>query len=276
MDNSLPSRADAIRSAQMLLADERTVFLKVETTGIGRRDEVVEIAIVHALSGDVLVNSLVKPSFRYPMHDKLKHGLTYDMLMDAPLITGLSIEEILNGKKVIVYGKTFAQDQIAQSFRGQDLYFDDRATWHCAMTLYGAFEGVMDDYGRKHKWWKFDDALDNLHVNNTQRNHRALEEAKTIGLLLWQIAYRGDAQTVKAKRDPLPRPTLNMSESEFFRSLEQNDDGEGHSRAGQEYVRFDSGPREDEKPFKASDYYAASYPDDEGEFDSYDDYGGDE
>lgn len=211
---TLPTRADAIRSAQMLLTDDRTVFLKVETTGVGPRDEVVEIAIVHALTGDILLNSLVRPSFRYPMHDKLKHGLTYDMLADAPTIDQLNIHNILSGKKIVVYGKTFAKDRIAQSYCALPSDVEsaigsaDVPSWHCAMTLYGAFEGVMSEYGAGHKWWKFDDALDNLHINNTQRNHRALEEAKTIGLLLWNIAYRGDAATITPKRVKLPRPLL--------------------------------------------------------------------
>jgi len=203
-----PDRQDAIEAAATILESDRTVFLKVETTGLSPRDEVVEIAIVHALSGDVLLNTLVQPTRSYYLHDKLKHGISYDMLTDAPVITALNLPVLLDGKKVIVYGKDFAQKMIRQSYMAHGAIFNPACTWHCAMTLYGAYEGIESAYGDGYKWWKFDDALDNLHINNTARNHRALEEAKTIGLLLWNIAYRGDAQSIK--RDPLPRPSLDL------------------------------------------------------------------
>ena len=271
---TLPSRADAIRSANMLLSDPRTVFLKVETTGIGPRDEVVEIAIVQAVTGDVLLNSLVKPSFRYPLHDKLKHGLAYDMLADAPHFADLPVYEILKGKKIVVYGKTFARDRMAQSYGiPAEMFAPVDSVFICAMTLYGAYEGVMNTYGTGHKWWKFDDACDNLHINNTQRNHRALEEAKTIGLLLLKIGQAADAVTVK--RDPLPkRARLDMDDLIYYR-----DDHTAKSAfAAMGYPDSDdieSLEKESGKPFKPSDYYAASYPDNEDEFDSFDDYNDD-
>lgn len=207
---SKTARQTAIHAAATILESALTVFLKVETTGLTARDEVVEIAIIHALSGDVILNTLVQPTQRYTLHDKLKHGIAYDTLADAPAIHALNLEALLDGKKVIVYGKDFASKMIHQSYAARGAAFMPNCTWHCAMTLYGQFEGVLSDYGSGYKWWKFDDALENLHVNNTKRNHRALEEAKSIGLLLWNIAYRSDAQTVK--HDPLPRPVLDMSD----------------------------------------------------------------
>lgn len=240
---TLPTRQQAISAAAIILADPATVFLKVETTGLGNQDEVVEIAIVHALTGDVLLNSLVKPSFRYAMHDKLKHGIRYDSLADAPVITALNIPSLLRDKRVIVYGKDFARKMISQSYAAHGVGFNPDCEWNCAMTLYGAYEQVMSEYGSGHKWWKFDDALENLHVNNERRNHRALEEAKTIGLLLYQIAYRGDA--VKVKRDPLPRPVLDFDE-------------------------IDAPPKPRE-PYDQSAFFASSgYPDNEDDFENED------
>lgn len=276
---TLPTRADAIRSANALLSDPRTVFLKVETTGIGPRDEVVEIAIIHAVTGDVLLNSLVKPSFRYPMHDKLKHGLTYDMLAEAPLATELYLHVALQGKKVIVYGKDFARKMIGQSYAAQGGVFmpnegrDHDVTWHCAMTLYGAYEGVMSAYGNDYKWWKFDDALDNLHINNEKRNHRALEEAKTIGLLLYQIGQAADA--VKVKRDPLPRPSLSELRDDKLYYRDEHDAKAAFAAMGYpDSNDIEALEKESGKPFNPSDYYANSYPDNEDEFDSFDDYNG--
>lgn len=253
---TLPTRADAIRSANALLNDPRTVFLKVETTGISNQDEVVEIAIIHALTGDVLLNSLVKPSFRYPMHDKLKHGLTYDMLADAPRLVDLGLHALFQGKKVIVYGKDFARKMIGQSYAAQGGVFmpnegrDHDVTWHCAMTLYGAYEGVMSAYGNDYKWWKLDDALENLHINNEKRNHRALEEAKTIGLLLFQIGQAADA--VKVKRDPLPRSRL---------SYIQDDDHGSDYLTEEEWEEQDGRGQDIEEAHNHYDRYA--YPGDD-------------
>lgn len=203
-------RSDAIAAAAVILADKDAVFLKVETTGLDVRAEVVEIAVIHALSGDVLLNTLVKPSRPYALHSKLLHGIAYDTLADAPAITSLRLVTLLHNKKVIVYGKDFAQKMIRQSHEANGVGFHPQCSWHDVMTLYGAFEGIENDYGTGYKWWRFDDACENLHVNNSKRNHRALEEAKTIGLLLYQISTRGEAVTTK--RDPLPRPVLDLDE----------------------------------------------------------------
>jgi DNA polymerase-3 subunit epsilon len=201
MDTS--DRKDVIAFAAQLLDSPDTVFLKVETTGLRSGDEVVEIAVVEALTGNVLLNSLVKPSRPYVLHDKLKHGLSYDALADAPAITSFDLNTLLYRKHIIVYSD-YAARLISQSYAAHDAAFQPEATWHDLMKMYGAYEGIENDYGTGFKWWRFDDALENMHVNNERRNHRALEEAKTIGLLMWQIAYRGDAKTIKT--DPLPAP----------------------------------------------------------------------
>lgn len=269
----MSDRSIAIKAAQTILASDHAVFLKVETTGISPTDEVVEIAIVHAATGEILLNTLVKPSFRYPMHDKLLHGITYDMLMNEDPITANYVDVILEGKQVIVFYKKFAEDHIRQSYVTQGKTFEPRCTWHCVMTLYGAFEGVMSDYGGGFKWWKFDDACENLHVNNTARNHRALEEAKSIGLLLYQIAASGDAVKM-IKRDPLPRPVLDfddMTEDEPMPYDQNSDYNFFHASSG-----FMPEKKKEDKPYTPKTYYADAYPDNEDEFDSYDDYGGDE
>ena len=84
------------------------VVLDTETSGFNSEDEIIEIAIAD-LDGNTLLNSLVKPSCEVSSEAQNVHGISKDMLQDAPTFLELypKIQEALQGKQICIYNKNF-------------------------------------------------------------------------------------------------------------------------------------------------------------------------
>ena len=61
------------------------VIFDTETTGLDKTDEVIEIACVD-IDGNVLLDTLVKPTCRVSDGARAIHGISDDQLTHAPLI----------------------------------------------------------------------------------------------------------------------------------------------------------------------------------------------
>jgi DNA polymerase III epsilon subunit-like protein len=77
------ARAKAITWAVAAAQDPRVVYLDTETTGFGKRAEIVDIAVVDG-GGQVLFESLVRPTRRIPAEVIAIHGITNADVKDAP------------------------------------------------------------------------------------------------------------------------------------------------------------------------------------------------
>lgn len=82
--------------AQRLL-EHRCLMLDTETTGMGENDEVIELAIGDSYSGTIIFEGLIKPSVPVNPEASKIHGITDDLLKDAP-----SIEEIWDKVNALV------------------------------------------------------------------------------------------------------------------------------------------------------------------------------
>ncbi|MGL5381730.1 3'-5' exonuclease [Clostridium sp.] len=84
------------------------VILDTETTGLYQDHEVIEIAIMD-LKGDVLYNSLIKPTRNVPDDAIQIHGITNEMVAEAPTIENEidKIDAILQGKVILAYNSEF-------------------------------------------------------------------------------------------------------------------------------------------------------------------------
>lgn len=100
-------RADAASWAAEVLADPAAVVLDTETTGLDGA-YLVEIAIV-AGDGRVLLESLVNPGVPIPAEVIEIHGITDNMVRDAPTFAELlpRIEAALTGRRVVIYNAEF-------------------------------------------------------------------------------------------------------------------------------------------------------------------------
>jgi DNA polymerase-3 subunit epsilon len=94
-------RQDAIRFAKTKLA-VKPLYLDTETTGLRDLDEIVEISILDH-DGGVLFDSLVRPTCRIPADAIAIHGITDDMVRDAPRWIDIwpEVEAVLRGPILI-------------------------------------------------------------------------------------------------------------------------------------------------------------------------------
>jgi DNA polymerase-3 subunit epsilon len=184
-------RETALRSAafgwlgQLLEGD--FVVLDTETTGLGRRDEVIEIGVVDA-DGRTLLESMVWPrAERVPAASTRVHGLRLDDLRGAPTWPRVleRLQEVTRGRRILAWNAPFDERIALQSSR----------LWHvphglpafeCAMRAYALARGVPA--GRM----KLEAAAREQAVLDREQTHRSAEDARlTLEVLLRLAEHAG-------------------------------------------------------------------------------------
>jgi len=161
--------------------------LDTETTGLGRRDEVIEVGVVDA-SGASLVQTLVWPrSGSVPGAATRVHGLTIDHLAGAPTWPEVLAElrDALGGRRVLAWNAPFDERMVQQSSR----------LWHvrhglpafeCAMRAYAFARGARS--GRR----KLAAAAAEEGVSDGAQRHRSVDDARlTLAVLKSLAGSRG-------------------------------------------------------------------------------------
>lgn len=151
-------RIAASKWAAGVLADgHRVVFLDTETTGVGRRDEIVQIAILD-IDGRELCKTLVGLTSRktIPKAASAVHGITRKDLEGKPTYAELSrhLQSVLRGKRVIAYNAEFDFRMMQQTCAIAGGYKPDSSQWECAMKVYAAFYGEIHPFFGDYKWQK--------------------------------------------------------------------------------------------------------------------------
>lgn len=150
-----------------------TFFLDTETTGLWRGEgaELVEVALMDE-TGKVWVDTLVKPEKPIPSGATAVHGITDDMVKDAPMPEAIiaSIYIITEGHTVVIYNAPFD----CQWFPDLDKY----ATIADAMIEYAPLYGEWDDYHQSYRWPKLTNASERVgfRLPEGMNPHRALAD----------------------------------------------------------------------------------------------------
>lgn len=152
-------RRQAIQWAQNLLARNFYV-LDTETTGLGERDEIIQIGIVDA-GGNAVLDQLIRPSIPIPPGAARVHGITDDDVINSPIFSSLYIKlsSLLAGETVIAYNMDFDWRMLQQTvarYRLPDIRIGKR---DCAMKQYAKFKGKRSGQGRGYVWHKLTSAL---------------------------------------------------------------------------------------------------------------------
>ena len=101
------AEGDLYRNSSFGMKRERTLFFDLELTGVYHHDEIISISITDG-TGRVIMDTLVKPAHtkKWKRTEKI-HGITPEMVADAPLLRDLTpeIKEIFAGADVLIaYG----------------------------------------------------------------------------------------------------------------------------------------------------------------------------
>ena len=174
--------------AKEIVGDRRTIILDTETTGLGDRAEVVELALL-GVDGQVHFNSLLRPSrARVESGARRVHGIGDRMLVGAPGLDEVweELEPLLQRSRVVVYNARFDRRLLRQSVAAAgltDRHGSLRRHWECAMLQYASLAYAVG-HSRYHRWQKLDEACRQMRVATDGTAHRALGDCqRTLGLL---------------------------------------------------------------------------------------------
>jgi DNA polymerase III subunit epsilon len=148
--NSLSSRQQVIQKARQWIASN-PVYLDTETTGLEKNDEVIEISIVDT-AGQVLLDSLVRPTKPIPANATRIHGITNEMVQKAPAwpILWQQIRPLLLGKTIVAYNSEFDYRLMKQSHAIYKLPWRDNLVFLDLLNLYAQYRGEWDPH--RHQW----------------------------------------------------------------------------------------------------------------------------
>ena len=118
------------------------VFLDTETTGIGLGDVVIEVAVVDT-NGEMLFNSLINPERPIPEESSKVHGITDEMVRDAPTMCQVwpEIEAVLKDRAIGIYNAEFDMRLLKQSVLMAGLPGSIGEPGFCVMKLFAAWYG---------------------------------------------------------------------------------------------------------------------------------------
>lgn len=145
--NQIKQLLDIVRGGSFLVLD-------TETTGLGGDAEICQIAIIDS-SGETLLDTLVKPTKPIPAEATAIHGITNEMVANAPSLPVEHIFELLSGQQVIVYNVAYDTQMLYKSVDAAQLPQVDWnviANWYCAMEV---FAEIYDDWNPRFKSYRW-------------------------------------------------------------------------------------------------------------------------
>ncbi len=145
-------RRRAIETARKIIA-ANPVYLDTETTGLERSDEIVEISVIDD-DGQVLLESLVKPSQAIPAVTTRIHGITDEEVRAARTWPAVwpEVRGVLFGRLIVIYNEEFDLRMMQQSHARYRLPWRDKFTTFDLLKLYAEFRGDWDSYRRSYRY----------------------------------------------------------------------------------------------------------------------------
>lgn len=175
-------RNDAAKSAKILL-ESGCLIIDTETTGVNIKSEIVEISIINSY-GEILFNSLVKPSSGIPEEATNIHGISDSDVANSPQWPEIHNEviSIIGGKEVVAYNAEFDERMIYLSARKYGLAVGINLDFACAMFMYSDYI----EYGRNY-YASLRHAAEYFGIK-VEESHRSLSDCRTTLSLIKAIA----------------------------------------------------------------------------------------
>ena len=146
-------RAKVQEWAKTLFALPNFYVLDTETTGLGKGDEIVQLGIIDK-HGTVVMDTLVKPTQRLSAEVIRVHGITNEMVADAPTLDEIyvSLSAKLAGSHLVAYNMEFDWRMMTQSLGLYKLPLFRTGERHCAMIQYATYRGAWNSQHRSYVW----------------------------------------------------------------------------------------------------------------------------
>jgi DNA polymerase III epsilon subunit-like protein len=185
---SISPRLSAIQIARQMLTFQ-PVYLDTETTGLEKSSEIIEIGIIDD-TAQVLFESLVRPTAKIPSDAMRIHGITNDMVKDAPAWFHVwpKVEAVLAGRQVGIYNSEFDLRLIQQTHVRYHIRWELNATTpFCIMKLYAQFYGQWNRAYGNYRYFSLETARQQCNIP-LPNSHRALDDALLARAVLHHIA----------------------------------------------------------------------------------------
>lgn len=183
---------ESIEWARRICDRTNVVYLDTETTGL-HGAYLVEIAVLSS-HGSSLLNTLVKPPVPVEAGAERVHGITAEMLENAPTFPEiyLQLQKILSDRRVIIYNASFDCGILRNCC---DYYQLPHIKFmpQCAMECYAQYFGEWSSYWGNYKWQKLPGG-----------GHRARTDARACHKLVKRMAIAPSCE-VKYERMFPPR-----------------------------------------------------------------------
>jgi DNA polymerase III epsilon subunit-like protein len=186
-----------------------------ETTSL--EGEVIQWAIC-APNGSVVGEGLVKPTEPITEGARAIHGITDEMLADAPTfdLVAPRIWSLLEGKTVVIYNASFDTSRLYTSLYAHTDYRDEeahkRAHWllheletHCAMEWFATIYGEWHSYFRSYTWQKLTTACSYFDIPHSEA-HNATCDAQATAALVHKLAELARAELPIGYHPPRNEP----------------------------------------------------------------------
>ena len=181
---------NAAQRAREIL-ESNPLFFDTETTGLGRSDEIVEVGIVDA-EGKTLLQSLVRPVGGIPSGVIEVHGITNDMVRDAPSWQEIwpRVEVLFTDHRVGIFNADFDLRMMRQSHERHGLEWQPMGgNAFCVMKLYARFYGERLGI-RNAKWQSLQKAARQCGISS-RNAHRAVDDARLTSQVFRHMAGSG-------------------------------------------------------------------------------------
>lgn len=171
--------------------NENPVFLDTETSGIATDAEIIEICIIEN-NGEVVLDSLIKPVNPVPENATAIHGISNEMLEDAPTWPDIwpVVKHALSGRWVGIYNAEFDVRLIKQTHEIAGLKWEPLgAKAICIMEAFARFIGDWSDYHQSYRRHKLENAGKHFDIK-IPNSHRAKDDTELARQVLMHVASK--------------------------------------------------------------------------------------
>lgn len=140
----------------MLDNKHKYVILDTETTGLGNREEIIQLGIID-LKENVHADTLIKPTKKKTITKGAEeiHGISINDLSDSRKFEQLwpAIFDVIRGKRLLIYNADFDIRLLNQTAKAAKIELPNSPA-RCIMLMYAEFLGMWNDYHGNYRWPK--------------------------------------------------------------------------------------------------------------------------